>query len=111
MGPGVSLALPDHDARFQCCSGSNDSLLPGLSPTRGHIPLTNPGGASASLYPFFFPEAPASGYKAELRDPAPKGGGMIPFLLIVIVLGGIVRYLTSPAYYRFIAEILDPKIY
>jgi len=105
MGRGVSLAVPADDGRFPCCGAPHD----GLSLTAGDRRLAEPGGASASPYPAPFPEAPASGHKAELRDPAPKG--MIPFFCVVIVLGGLIRYLTSPAYYRFIAEILDPKIY
>jgi hypothetical protein len=105
MRPAVSLAVPVDDGRFPCCGAPND----GLSLTASETRLAEPGGASAAPYLFRFPEAPASGHKAELRDPAPKG--MIPFFFVVIVLGGLIRYLTSPAYYRFIAEILDPKIY
>lgn len=34
--------------------------------------------------------------------------GMKRFLLAVLLLGGLIRYLTSPTYIKFISEAIDP---
>ena len=36
------------------------------------------------------------------------GFGMKRFLLTVLLLGGLIRYLTSPTYRKFLTEVIDP---
>jgi len=38
-------------------------------------------------------------------DPRPR---MRKWMLAVLLLGGLVRYLTSPSYVKFVSEVLDP---
>ena len=59
------------------------------------------------------------GYALETiaADQAPEGNDVIRHrgfgkaLLIILICGGLVRLLTSPAYLKFISDVLDPKAF
>jgi len=50
----------------------------------------------------------SSNVPAEVSDGV-RHRDMVKFLLVVLVLGSVIRFVTSPAYLDFIADVLDPK--
>ena len=42
---------------------------------------------------------------------AERHRGTFRFLLVILIFGALIRYLTSPGYLQFISDVLDPKAF
>jgi hypothetical protein len=58
-----------------------------------------------------YPYSSAVGGQAEDWSDVIRHRGFGKALLIIIACGALIRLLTSPAYLKFIADVLDPKAF
>ena len=42
---------------------------------------------------------------------AERHRGTFRFVLVILIFGALIRYLTSPGYLKFISDVLDPKAF
>jgi hypothetical protein len=82
---------PDHAARVEATNLPSD--------TAGLLAST---GTSAN-------SADTTG-PSEVADAA-RHRNMAKFLLVILILGSVIRFVTSRAYLEFIADVLDPKAF
>jgi len=69
-------------------------------------PLLTSGTWHSSSTLNLIPNSSVNGDEDAIRpDPRPR---MKKFMLIVLIVGGLVRYLTSPSYLKFVREVMDP---
>jgi len=55
-------------------------------------------------------ESSAASGASEVTDAA-RHRNITSFLLVILVLGSVIRFVTSPVYLEFIADVLDPKTF
>ena len=72
---------------------------------QNHPLLAGPYHSGAAIDVASGPSVAESDDDAIRPDPRPR---MKKFMLIVLVLGALVKYLTSPSYLKFVSEVTDP---
>jgi len=108
---GKESAPFDH-ARLSPITGTATAGLESAFPSTGSG-LTDPENHPLLSSPYYSGaviELASEGAVADEEDgirpdPRPR---MKKFMLIVLVLGALVKYLTSPSYLKFVSEVTDP---
>jgi hypothetical protein len=96
-GPAVPLSEFDRVTADSPLEPFDPVLADSQSPSSALA--ANPSSAS------FLIADPSSSSDTIQPDPRPK---MKKFILAVLLLGALVRYLTSPSYFQFVRDVTDP---
>jgi hypothetical protein len=75
------------------------------------VPALTAVAADSSRNLLNYPYATAVASQAEDLSDVIRHRGFGKALLIIIACGALIRLLTSPAYLKFIADVLDPRAF
>ena len=109
---GVTEVLAASATHSPVVASPSDDLLPLTPPDHNwHSPgfvgqNVHPAGQLLLSYGLDDPSDPEPDANDVVRH-----RGFRKALLIILVCGGLIRLLTSPAYLKFIRDVLDPKSY
>jgi hypothetical protein len=114
VAAGTSAIQAHHSPVPHLAPGGSDSLfsLPASDRGPGEIAAPSNPLAGAVNANDLLDSASGSGTQSpsEVNDAA-RHRNMAKFLLVILALGSLIRFLTSPAYLEFIADVLDPKAF